>query len=89
VANALETRSLAKRFGSVHALAGVDLTVAEGELVGLLGPNGAGKSTLVKIVCGLVRASPIPTAASRSSARTRSRSRFRAPMGGRSSPTSR
>jgi ABC-2 type transport system ATP-binding protein len=57
VANALETRSLAKRFGSVHALAGVDLTVAEGELVGLLGPNGAGKSTLVKIVCGLVRAS--------------------------------
>jgi ABC-2 type transport system ATP-binding protein len=57
VADALETRSLAKRYGSVHALAGVDLTVGEGELVGLLGPNGAGKSTLVKIVCGLVRAS--------------------------------
>jgi len=37
-------------------LAGVDLEVAEGELVGLLGPNGAGKSTLVKIACGLVRA---------------------------------
>ena len=39
------------------ALGGVDLEVAEGELVGLLGPNGAGKSTLVKIACGLVRAS--------------------------------
>ena len=34
---------------------GVDLELAEGELVGLLGPNGAGKSTLVKIACGLVR----------------------------------
>jgi ABC-2 type transport system ATP-binding protein len=41
----------------VEALAGVDLEVAEGELVGLLGPNGAGKSTLTKIACGLVRPS--------------------------------
>ncbi len=39
----------------MRALAGVDVTVEEGELVGLLGPNGAGKSTLVKIGCGLVR----------------------------------
>jgi ABC-2 type transport system ATP-binding protein len=38
-------------------LKGVDLEVAEGELVGLLGPNGAGKSTLVKIAVGLVRPS--------------------------------
>ena len=54
----LECRALTKRYGSgVVALAGVDLDVAEGELVGLLGPNGAGKSTLVKICCGLVRAS--------------------------------
>ena len=53
----LEARGLVKRYGSVEALAGVDLAVEEGELVGLLGPNGAGKSTLVKIVCGLVRAS--------------------------------
>jgi ABC-2 type transport system ATP-binding protein len=37
------------------ALAGVELEVQPGELVGLLGPNGAGKSTLVKIACGLVR----------------------------------
>jgi ABC-2 type transport system ATP-binding protein len=52
---ALEVRALAKRYGAVEALAGVDLEVAEGELVGLLGPNGAGKSTLTKIACGLVR----------------------------------
>jgi ABC-2 type transport system ATP-binding protein len=54
---ALVVRGLEKRYGSVTALAGVDLEVGEGELVGLLGPNGAGKSTLVKIACGLVRAS--------------------------------
>src|SRR5438034_11173704 len=56
MAAALAVRGLAKRYGSVEALAGVDLEVREGELVGLLGPNGAGKSTLVKIACGLVRA---------------------------------
>jgi ABC-2 type transport system ATP-binding protein len=57
VANALAVHGLVKRYGSVHALKGVDLEVGEGELVGLLGPNGAGKSTLVKIAVGLVRAS--------------------------------
>ena len=54
-APALEVTGLAKRYGRVEALRGVDLEVDEGELVGLLGPNGAGKSTLVKIACGLVR----------------------------------
>jgi ABC-2 type transport system ATP-binding protein len=54
---ALAVSGLAKRYGSVEALAGVDLEVGESELVGLLGPNGAGKSTLVKIACGLVRPS--------------------------------
>jgi len=57
VAVALLARGLAKRYGSVEALGGVDLEVREGELVGLLGPNGAGKSTLTKIACGLVRPS--------------------------------
>ena len=55
--DALAVRNLQKRYGSVHALRGVDLVVEEGQLVGLLGPNGAGKSTLVKIAAGLVRAS--------------------------------
>ena len=54
---ALTTRALVKRFGRTTALAGVDLEIAPGELVGLLGPNGAGKSTLTKIACGLVRPS--------------------------------
>jgi ABC-2 type transport system ATP-binding protein len=57
VPSALAVRGLAKRYGTVDALKGVDLEVGEGELVGLLGPNGAGKSTLVKIAVGLVRAS--------------------------------
>jgi ABC-2 type transport system ATP-binding protein len=54
---ALSVRSLKKRYGATDALAGVDLEVAEGELIGLLGPNGAGKSTLAKITCGLVHPS--------------------------------
>ena len=57
MAPALAVRGLSKRYGRVTALSGVDLEVAEGELVGLLGPNGAGKSTLVKIAAGLVRPS--------------------------------
>jgi ABC-2 type transport system ATP-binding protein len=57
VGAALAVRALVKRYGSIEALRGVDLEVAEGELVGLLGPNGAGKSTLTKVACGLVRPS--------------------------------
>ena len=47
---------VARRFGTVQALAGVDLAVAKGEFFGLLGPNGAGKTTLISILAGLVRA---------------------------------
>jgi ABC-2 type transport system ATP-binding protein len=54
---AFDCSELSKRYGRTVALAGVDLEVEPGELVGLLGPNGAGKSTLVKIACGLVRPS--------------------------------
>ena len=47
---ALAVSGLSKRYGRrTPALAGVDLDVAEGELVGLLGPNGAGKSTLASV----------------------------------------
>ena len=53
----LRAAALEKRYGTTTALAGVDLEVGPGEVVGLLGPNGTGKSTLVKIACGLVRAS--------------------------------
>jgi branched-chain amino acid transport system ATP-binding protein len=41
-------------YGGVHALAGVSLTVGEGELVGLIGPNGAGKTTFIDAVTGFV-----------------------------------
>jgi ABC-2 type transport system ATP-binding protein len=53
---AVEALAIARRFGTVQALAGVDLTVAEGEFFGLLGPNGAGKTTLISILAGLTRA---------------------------------
>jgi ABC-2 type transport system ATP-binding protein len=53
---AVEAINVARRFGAVRALAGVDLAVAEGEFFGLLGPNGAGKTTLISILAGLVRA---------------------------------
>jgi ABC-type polysaccharide/polyol phosphate transport system ATPase subunit len=49
-------REAPRRFGDVQALAGVDLTVAQGEFFGLLGPNGAGKTTLISILAGLTRA---------------------------------
>jgi ABC-2 type transport system ATP-binding protein len=54
-AAALVVCGLGKRYGSVTALEGAELTVGPGELVGLVGANGAGKSTLMKIACGLVR----------------------------------
>lgn len=44
-----------KRYGSVQALAGVDLRIEQGEFFGLLGPNGAGKTTLISALAGLVR----------------------------------
>jgi len=49
----LETRGLAKRFGGLAALQGIDLTIRKGEILGVLGPNGAGKTTLVNCISGL------------------------------------
>ena len=45
-----------KHFGSLHALKGVSLEIAQGEFFALLGPNGAGKTTLISILAGLTRA---------------------------------
>lgn len=50
----IEARGLVKRYGNVQALAGLDLTVPEGTVLGLLGPNGAGKTTAVSILTTLL-----------------------------------
>ncbi|WP_040812159.1 ABC transporter ATP-binding protein, partial [Nocardia concava] len=50
----IEVRDLHKHFGQVHALDGLDLEVAEGEVHGFLGPNGAGKSTTIRILLGIL-----------------------------------
>ncbi len=52
--NVIETAGLKRSFGDVHAVRGVDLTVAKGEIYGFLGPNGAGKSTVVKMLTTLL-----------------------------------
>ena len=49
---ALSARGLARHYGGVAALRGVDLDLAPGEIRGLIGPNGAGKSTLVDVLSG-------------------------------------
>jgi ABC-2 type transport system ATP-binding protein len=52
---AIEAEGLRKAYGDVTALDGVDLTVAEGSVLGVLGPNGAGKTTTVRILTTLLR----------------------------------
>lgn len=50
----IRAEGLTKAFGDNVAVAGVNLHVREGELLGLVGPDGAGKTTLLRMVCGLI-----------------------------------
>ncbi|MEI8363718.1 MAG: ABC transporter ATP-binding protein, partial [Betaproteobacteria bacterium] len=52
---AIRINDIHKKFGSLHALKGIDLTIEQGEFFALLGPNGAGKSTLISILAGLIK----------------------------------
>jgi ABC-2 type transport system ATP-binding protein len=52
---AIRAEGLSKRYGSAAALTGLDLEVAEGEILGCLGPNGAGKTTTIRLLLGLAR----------------------------------
>ncbi|MGX6511170.1 ATP-binding cassette domain-containing protein [Rhodococcus sp. SJ-2] len=56
MSNAITIAGLYKSFGNVHALDGLDLEVAHGEVHGFLGPNGAGKTTTIRILLGLLKA---------------------------------
>ena len=54
---AIETNSLSKSFGPVHAVNSVDLRVGQGEIYGFLGLNGAGKTTTIRALLGMIRPS--------------------------------
>ena len=52
----LEVKDINVYYGAIHALKGVSLTVADGELVSLIGANGAGKTTTLRTISGLLHA---------------------------------
>jgi branched-chain amino acid transport system ATP-binding protein len=50
----LETRNLDCQFGGLHAVSGLDMSIAAGQITALIGPNGAGKSTTINLLCGFL-----------------------------------
>src|SRR5205085_11748555 len=50
----LELKGLSKTYGDFHAVAGIDLDIAQGELVVLLGPSGCGKTTTLRMIAGFI-----------------------------------
>ncbi len=58
--NAIELKSLTKRFGSFTAVDSLSFSVPKGTIFGFLGPNGSGKSTCIRMLCGLL----LPTSGS-------------------------
>ena len=82
----LEMRNIAKTFGPVRALNGVELRAWSGEVLALMGENGAGKSTLMKILAGV-----FPRRSGRRDPHRRRARRDHRPdrrQGGRASPSS-
>ncbi|NDD25077.1 MAG: ATP-binding cassette domain-containing protein, partial [Betaproteobacteria bacterium] len=53
----LKLENLARHFGGIKAVDGIDFEVKRGEILGLIGPNGSGKSTTVNLVAGLYKPS--------------------------------
>ncbi|RPI62296.1 MAG: ABC transporter ATP-binding protein [Lysobacterales bacterium] len=79
----IDTADVRKTFGSVQALAGLDLRVPRGAICGLLGRNGAGKTTTIKVLLGMVqptsgraRVFGLPATDAKSSIEIRSRAAF-------------
>jgi ABC-2 type transport system ATP-binding protein len=60
----IEAINLNKSFGGTHAVDGLSLHVAAGEIYGLVGPDGAGKTTTLRLLCGALRADPAKDASS-------------------------
>ena len=50
----LETKNLIKKFGGVHAVDNVSISVPANQIIGLVGPNGSGKTTLINLISGLI-----------------------------------
>jgi ABC-2 type transport system ATP-binding protein len=53
---AIDLTDVRKAYGSSHALSGLTMAVARGEMFGLIGPDGAGKTTAIRLMCGLLHA---------------------------------